>query len=68
MLLMPCRQNDPSPESRRWRREESIARAEKLLPNSKTVWMEDSIHDVPLQRPSLVAATIGGHISNGFLG
>ena len=68
VLLMPCRQNDPSPESRRWRREESIARAEKLLPNAKTVWMEDSVHDVPLQRPELVADTIGGHIESGFFG
>ena len=71
VLLMPCRQNNPrpeSPQSRQWRREESIARAQKLLPVSKTVWMEDSIHDVPLQRPSLVAATIADHITNGFFG
>ena len=68
VLLMPCRQSDPSPEARRWRREEAIARAEELLPISKTVWMEDSIHDVPLQRPELVADTIGGHIEGGFFG
>ena len=68
VLLMPCRRDDPSPEARRWRREESIARAEKLLPDAKTVWMEDSIHDVPLQRPALVADTIGGHMQSGFLG
>ena len=68
VLLMPCRQNNPRPESRRWRREESIARAQKLLPISKTVWMEDSIHDVPLQRPALVADTIVGHIEDGFFG
>ena len=68
VLLMPCRQNNPSPESRRWRREESIARVEKLLPVSKTVWMEDSIHDVPLQRPSLVAETIGENIEGWFFG
>ena len=68
VLLMPARQNNPSPESRRWRREESIARAQKLLPTAKTVWMEDSIHDVPLQRPALVAATITDHITNRFFG
>ena len=68
ILLMPCRQNNPSPEARRWRREEAIARAEKLIPEAKTVWMEDSIHDVPLQRPALVASTISDHIANGFFG
>ena len=69
VLLMPARQRSAdSPQSRRFRREESIARAESLLPNSKTVWMEDSIHDVPLQRPELVAATITDHVASGFFG
>ena len=69
VLLMPARQaGDTSPQARRWRREESIARAESLIPNAETVWMEDSIHDVPLQRPGLVAATIAEHISGGFFG
>ncbi len=67
VLLMPARQaGDDSPQARRWRREESIARADRLLPTAKTVWMEDSIHDVPLQRPELVAATIAEHIEGGF--
>ena len=69
VLLMPARQKgDDSPQARRFRREESIARAESLLPKGKTVWMEDSIHDVPIQRPELVASTIATHISNGFFG
>ncbi len=66
-LLMPARQkgHDPTPD-RRFRREEAIARAESLIPKAKTVWMEDSIHDVPIQRPELVAATIADHIKLGF--
>ena len=69
VLLMPARQKgDDSPQARRFRREESIARAESLLPSAKTVWMEDSIHDVPIQRPQLVASTIATHINNGFFG
>ncbi len=52
----------------RIRREESVARASKLLPNSKTVWLEDSIHDVPVQRPELVAGVIRDHITSGFFG
>ena len=70
VLLMPARQRgaEDSPQSRRFRREESIARAESLLPASETVWMEDSVHDVPLQRPEAVASAIGDRISAGFFG
>ena len=67
VLLMPARQkSDTSPKARRWRREGAIARAESRLRTSNTVWMEDSIHDVPLQRPELVASTIADHITGGF--
>lgn len=65
-LMLPAWQATPDAMDRRFRREESIARAESLLPRSKTVWLEDSIHDVPLQRPMLVAGTIREHIQSGF--
>ena len=65
-LLLPARQATPDAIERRSRREDAIARAESLLLRSKTVWLEDSIHDVPLQRPALVADTIREHIRNGF--
>lgn len=65
-LLLPARQPAPDVMARRFRREESMARAESLLPVSKTVWLEDSIHDVPLQRPALLAETIRKHIAGGF--
>ncbi len=69
VLLMPARQKSVTPtQSRGWRREGAIARAESGLPTAKTVWMEDSIHDVPLQRPELVASTIADHITGGFFG
>jgi pimeloyl-ACP methyl ester carboxylesterase len=67
VLLMPARQDGEGAEDDRgFRREEAIARAESLLPASKTVWMEDSVHDVPLQRPELVAQVIEDHLRNGF--
>ena len=66
VLMLPARQSTPDAMDRRFRREESIAKAASLMPVSKTVWLEDSIHDVPLQRPELVANTIREHISNGF--
>lgn len=65
-LLLPARQSAPDDHDRRFRRAESIARAAALLPQSRTVWLEDSIHDVPLQRPGLVADTIAEHIRRGF--
>jgi pimeloyl-ACP methyl ester carboxylesterase len=69
VLLMPARQkNDTSPNARRWNREKGIATASKLLPVSKTVWLEDSIHDVLIQRPELVAGVIRDHLQNGFFG
>ena len=64
-LLMPTRK-DSAAEGWRASFDESIAKAEQLLPVSKTAWLEDSIHDVPLQRPELVADTIEEHILNGF--
>lgn len=67
VLIMPARRDgdDDAPD---WRaqREEAVARAESLLRRGKTVWLEDSVHDVPLQRPELVAQTIADHIENGF--
>ena len=60
----PGRQRPAAPN--RFRREEAIAIAGRLLPKSETVWLEDSIHDVPLQRPELVAQTIRDNIRQGF--
>jgi pimeloyl-ACP methyl ester carboxylesterase len=67
VLLMPARQiQDGTPTPRQSCRAESIARAGTLSRISKTVWLEDSIHDVPVQRPELVASVITDHASNGF--
>ena len=68
-LLMPTRPRPDGP-SEDWRAsfEQSITRAGEMLPVSKTLWLEDSVHDVPLQRPGLVAEIIAEHVSNGFFG
>ena len=39
-------------------REEMVERARGLMPNGEVVWMEDTIHDVPLQRPQKLAEMI----------
>ena len=60
VLLMPTRQSGAKSaySSLNFDKERSIQLAGELLPNSESVWLEDSIHDVPLQRPQLVAGTI----------
>ena len=67
VLMTPARQRaNPDAYERTLARSESIEAAERLLPRSKTAWLEDSIHDVPVQRPELVAETIREHIHSGF--
>ena len=66
VLLMPARGRGVRPKEWRERAERSIAAAGDALPVSKTVWLEDSVHDVPLQRPDLVAEVIKQHYADGF--
>ncbi len=69
VLIMPARRKgDDSPAARRFGREESVRAASAKLPVSEIVWLEDSIHDVPLQRPQLVAEVIAEHVRSGFFG
>lgn len=69
VLIMPARQqNLAATEERNQRRMMSIEEAVQKLPNSKTVWLENSIHDVPIQRPELVADLIKSHVADGFFG
>ena len=70
VLLLPARQpGEPAPTTAiLWpNKEEALSLAERLLPVSETVWLEDSIHDVPIQRPELVAEVIRQRIDSGFL-
>ena len=69
VLIMPARQQKTSATQEPGQRSfMPLDEAEQKLPNSKTVWLEDSIHDVPLQRPELVADLIKGHLADGFFG
>ena len=69
VLMLPARMaNDDSVAERTFRRQESVAASEKLLPKVNVVWLEDSIHDVPVQRPELVAGLIRENIQSGFFG
>ena len=69
VLILPARRlGNPESLDRDARRLISVNRAINLLPKGKAVWLEDSIHDVPIQRPELVSDTLNSHLSNGFFG
>lgn len=69
VLLLPARHPNQPQRSAPFNvpKEERVARAEAMLRNARSVWLEDSIHDVPLQRPELVSATITAAHEDGFL-
>jgi pimeloyl-ACP methyl ester carboxylesterase len=60
-LYLPClppASPDPMAEQfLTWKRE-SVAHIQALMPTAQIDWLSDSIHDVPLQRPQLVAEKI----------
>jgi pimeloyl-ACP methyl ester carboxylesterase len=35
-----------------------VERALRLLPDARAVWFEDTMHDIPLQRPAELAAEL----------
>jgi pimeloyl-ACP methyl ester carboxylesterase len=39
-------------------RERLVAAAAAALPNGRLLWMEDTVHDIPLQRPAELAEAI----------
>ena len=47
-------------------REEMVRLAQGNIPTCETIWLENSIHDVPLQRPELVARLIKEQVKKGF--
>jgi pimeloyl-ACP methyl ester carboxylesterase len=59
-LLIPARQSSPTGPRSEFRslHEDGVLLAASRLARSRTIWMEDTIHDVPLQRPSELAAAI----------
>ncbi len=66
-LFLPCIPPEPrdpmSEQFLSWKRE-GAALARKLIPQARIDWLADSIHDVPLQRPELVAEKIAAFASD----
>jgi pimeloyl-ACP methyl ester carboxylesterase len=57
LLVLPARQSSDPPEARA-SKAEAIARVQRLQPRARVRWFEDTIHDVPLQRPTELAAEL----------
>ena len=70
VLLMPARREGvaSTSEGSMDTKEARYERAASLLPATRLVWMEDSIHDVPVQRPLEVAQAILDAEREGFFG
>jgi pimeloyl-ACP methyl ester carboxylesterase len=61
VLVVPARPKEPHSANDKAflaAKERGIAKAHQALPNLQVHWMDDSIHDIPLQRPSELAALI----------
>ena len=65
-LIMPAFKSNHKTSIRTTTRDQVLAIAESLIPQSKVVRLEDSIHDVPLQKPLLVAKILSAAIKEGF--
>ena len=67
VLLMPARKGAGA-SGTMWDQESNLTRALSLLCQGRLVWMEDSIHDVPVQRPAEVSQVIHDANREGFFG
>jgi pimeloyl-ACP methyl ester carboxylesterase len=67
VLMIPAVAPEPHDERTRdtlENKRRNIAVAEERLKRSQTIWMTDTIHDVPLQRPAELAQTIRKFAAN----
>lgn len=62
-LLLPCRRADAQGRQAELQpvKEQSVRLAETRLPRARTVWLEETIHDAPLQRPRDLAREISAY-------
>lgn len=59
VLVLPARQSTDAPEMSS-AKAAAVERAQQIQPRARVRWFEDTIHDVPLQRPAELAAELLG--------
>jgi pimeloyl-ACP methyl ester carboxylesterase len=59
-LIVPARRPNPTGRAAEMApiRAQLVANAAKAIPNARLLWMEDTVHDIPLQRPAELAEAI----------
>jgi pimeloyl-ACP methyl ester carboxylesterase len=65
VLVLPARQASDLPE-RLETKARHVARAKAIQPRVRVRWFEDTIHDVPLQRPDELAAELSAFAAEVF--
>ena len=66
VLMVPARPPAPLSEfEQNWvaAKERGVALAQQSMQNLQVTWMEDTIHDIPLQRPTDLAALIADFVA-----
>ena len=68
VLFIPTRMGgrDASTAGDNYKKEDQIAFALATIGGSCVIWMEDSVHDVPVQRPLDIATVIKNKWAEGF--
>ncbi len=64
LILAEHQPTSEAEEQRFHMRHEGVAQIQSLCPDIRVVWMPDTIHDIPLQRPALLAKEILHDASN----
>jgi len=59
-LLLPSESSDPLLEERMARKRAAVEEAVSRLPDCTVRWVPDSVHDVQLHRPEVVAEALRG--------
>lgn len=64
-LLIPTARDHHDPRNAIWmeQKQKAVALAQERVPALQVAWMEDTIHDVPLQRPRELAKAIDGFVT-----
>jgi pimeloyl-ACP methyl ester carboxylesterase len=59
-LIVPARRPNPTGRAAEMApiRAQLVANAARAIPNARLLWMEDTVHDIPLQRPAELAEAI----------
>jgi len=59
-LIVPARRPNPTGRAAEMApiRAQLVANAAQAIPNARLLWMEDTVHDIPLQRPAELAEAI----------